>query len=190
MRLMCACAAAFVCAVGFSACEAPPAPPSGAQPQASPPLATIAPPVEAEPPPAPPVAQDAPMPQAAPATTPVSPMPSTTEPPPATESVKAEVGVGKKGRSLDEYEGVVVTPVKSLFATRERLTFDVAIPQALSLFQATEGRYPKTHEEFMEKIIKFNNIGLPELPEGHRYKWDPEQKELMVERPRKKGEPK
>jgi hypothetical protein len=107
---------------------------------------------------------------------------------PETETVKAEVGVGQRGRSLDEYEGVVVTPVKSLFAAKERLTFEVAVPQALLLFNATEGRFPKSHEEFMQKIIVANNIQLPELPPNHRYKWDPEHNELMVERPKLKSE--
>jgi hypothetical protein len=107
-------------------------------------------------------------------------------PPVETETVKAQVGVGKRGRSLDEYEGVVVTPAKSLFAVKERLIFEDAIPYALTLFNASEGRFPKSHEEFWEKIVKANNLEaqMPELPEGHRYKYDPETHELMVERPK------
>jgi hypothetical protein len=46
------------------------------------------------------------------------------------------------------------------------------------------GRGPKTHEEFMEKIIRANDIKLPELPSGHRYVYDPVQGELLVEQPR------
>ena len=45
-----------------------------------------------------------------------------------------------------------------------------------------------SHEEFMEKIVQANNIRLPELPEGHRYLYDPTTNELMVERPKKKSE--
>jgi hypothetical protein len=118
-------------------------------------------------------------------TTPVDPTPPVAN----TEAVAAQVGVGKAGRSLDEYEGVVVTPVKSLFATRERLVFEVQIPQALNLFNATEGRMPKSHAEFMDKIIAANQIALPELPQNHRYMWDPQRNELMVERPKLKGQP-
>jgi hypothetical protein len=115
--------------------------------------------------------------------------PAVESPPPAeTEQVKAEQGVGIKGRSLDEYEGVVVTPVKSLFAFKEKAVFDIQIPQALTLFNASEGRNPMNHEEFMEKIVEANNIRLPELPEGHRYLYDPATNELMVERPKKKSE--
>ena len=35
----------------------------------------------------------------------------------------------------------------------------------------------------MEKIIKENMIKLPELPEGHKYVYDPMLKTLMVEKP-------
>ena len=108
---------------------------------------------------------------------------------PNVERVKAEKGVGIKGRSLDEYEGVVVTPAKTLFTVRERIVFEIAIPQALTLFNASEGRNPETHEEFMEKIVAFNNIKLPELPPGHKYVYDPEKNELMVERPKLKTAP-
>ena len=102
-----------------------------------------------------------------------------------TDTVKAEVGVGKKGRSLDEYEGAVVTPAKSLFAVGERTVFEILIPKNLQLFQATEGRLPKSHDEFMQRIVKEGMISLPELPQGHAYRWDPAMGELMVDRPKK-----
>lgn len=124
----------------------------------------------------------------APGTTPAAPVPGVTPPPaPGTQTIPAGVGVGQAGRSLDEYEGVVVTPVKSLFATRERLVFEVQIPQALQLFNAVEGRNPKTHDEFMEKIVKANQIQLPELPPNNRYIYDPTTNELMVEQPKLKA---
>jgi hypothetical protein len=141
--------------------------------------------------PPPPVAQNnAASPAPPPPPGAAAPPPATETPPPpaATETVKAEQGVGIKGRSLDEYEGVVVTPVKTLFAVKENLVFTNQIPKALQLFNATEGRNPMSHEEFMEKIVQANNIRLPELPEGHRYLYDPATNELMVERPKKKGE--
>lgn len=106
---------------------------------------------------------------------------------PATERVEAEVGVGAKGRSLDNEDGVftrgIVEPARSLFATRERMVFEVQIPKAMQLFHASEGRAPQSHEEFMQKIVQANNLQLPQLPPGQRYVYDPEQTELMVERP-------
>jgi len=41
----------------------------------------------------------------------------------------------------------------------------------------------------MEKIIKANNISLPELPEGHKYVYDPKLEMLMVEKPAPKAQP-
>ena len=81
--------------------------------------------------------------------------------------------------------GVVATPVASLFAAKERIAFEIQIPEAMKLFQATEDRLPKSNEEFMERIIKENHIVLPQLPEGHRYVYDPKRGELMVEQPAK-----
>ena len=125
---------------------------------------------------------------------PPTPPPAAPAAPPPNEIVKAEVGVGKQGRSLDQHEGLIVTPVKGLFAAKEMIAFDVMVPQLLGLFAATEGRYPKSHEEFWEKVIVANHFEpqanknapqLPELPAGHRYLYDVEKHELMVERPAK-----
>ena len=115
------------------------------------------------------------------------PMPTATKPPVVqtpTESVKAQVGVGAKGRSLDNETGVgkmISSPVSTLFAVKERVAFDIQVPQALNLFRASEGRFPKSHEEFMEKIIKANQIKLPELPAGMVYRFNTELGELWVD---------
>lgn len=101
---------------------------------------------------------------------------------PPMERVVAEAGVGKAGRSLDEHEGIIVTPVKALFSTKERLTFEVQLKQAMDLYEAQFGK-PKSHEEFMSQVVEANGIRLPALPEGHKYVYDPQQGELMVERP-------
>ena len=55
-----------------------------------------------------------------------------------------------------------------------------AIQRAVQLFQAEHGRFPKDHEEFMNEIIKKNNIQLPELPGKRRYQYDVENHELVV----------
>ena len=99
-----------------------------------------------------------------------------------TERVKAEAGVGKQGQVIGNKEGFLRTPVKALFVAKQRVAF-LKVEQALNLYNAEHGFKPKTHEEFMEKIIKPNNIELPELPEGQTYVWDPEAGELMVEKP-------
>jgi hypothetical protein len=103
---------------------------------------------------------------------------------PTTSLQGVKVGVGVKGHYGGE--GFVVTPVASLFAVRERMAFEIQIPQAMQLFKASEDRLPKSHEEFMERIIKENHIQLPQLPEGSRYLYDPKTGELMVESPASK----
>ena len=105
------------------------------------------------------------------------------EAPAKTVLEKAGVGSGKKGRSLDQHEGIIVTPAKTLFAAKEKIKFEIEIPHALNLYKALEGNAPKSHDEFMEKIIKANNIALPELPEGHKYVYDPMTETPMVEKP-------
>jgi hypothetical protein len=102
------------------------------------------------------------------------------------EQVKAGVGVGKKGRSLDGESGIIVTPVKAFFAAKEKISFEIEVPHALQLYKALspDGRGPKTHEEFMTNVIEANRIKLPLLPPEHRYVYNPETEELMVERPK------
>jgi hypothetical protein len=103
----------------------------------------------------------------------------------ATETVKAEAGVGLRGRRLEDEHLVqmIVTPARELFRIEQRLVFDVQIPHALDLYQALNGSRPKSHEEFMKQIIAANQIALPALPEGERYVYDPAKGELMVQRP-------
>jgi hypothetical protein len=94
---------------------------------------------------------------------------------------KAEAGVGDKGRGYGA--GPIATPISTYFRVRERVAFDIQIPHSMNLYKASEGRAPKTHEEFMEKIIKANQIHLPTLPEGQHYQYDPKQEQLMVIEP-------
>jgi hypothetical protein len=59
-------------------------------------------------------------------------------------------------------------------------TAKLGIEHALNLFNATEGRYPKDHDEFMQRIIKENNIRLPVLPHKAKYEYDVENHQLVV----------
>lgn len=94
---------------------------------------------------------------------------------------KAEVGVGEKGNQLSD--GLYSTPVKAYFRAKEQVAFNIQIPSTMQLYKAEHGRGPRTHEEFMEQIVKAGMIRLPELPAGHQYVYDPETEELMVEHP-------
>jgi hypothetical protein len=103
-----------------------------------------------------------------------------TTPQPGTTVEKAESGAGKKGHYG---KGFVTTPVSTIFRAQERMAFEVQIPHAIDIFEAAENRPLKSHEEFMDRIIKDNQIKLPELPEGHRYLFDTKTKQLMIEKP-------
>jgi hypothetical protein len=75
----------------------------------------------------------------------------------------------------------ITAPFSAYGPMMERVA-DIGVTQALALFNATEGRYPKDHEEFMEKIIRANNIRLPVLPYRGEYVYDVEKHELYVKR--------
>jgi hypothetical protein len=116
-------------------------------------------------------------PAAAPATAPAAPAA-----PPAEPEV-ARAGVGKRGQSLRDEQGVgrmIAQPAITLFAVEQRAVFDIQIPSALNLYKASNGDFPKSHEEFMTQIIKANNIRLPELPAGRVYRFHPDEGLLYV----------
>jgi len=100
------------------------------------------------------------------------------------EIKKAGVGATGKGQygvTSEQPMSIVTTPVSTYFFAQEKTVFDMQIPQALSLFQASEGRYPNSHEEFMQKIIQANQIVLPKLPEGDSYIYDVPSHTLMIQ---------
>ena len=144
-----------------------------ATPPAGPPVPPVAAPVQPAAAPVPPAAAPVP-PPAAPA------------PAPEVEMVreKAAVGMGEKGRGYGG-DGFISTPIKTLWQTKERLAL-MQIDQAIQIYKASdgEGHGPKSHQEFMDKIIKAHHIPLPELPQGHRYVYDPAKEELLVEQPK------
>jgi len=71
----------------------------------------------------------------------------------------------------------------SYFAAREKIAFNIVVPQALRDFNALNGRDP-TEKEFFEWLKEYN-VSLPTLPMGHRYIFDAQKKELQVEHPPK-----
>ncbi len=173
--------AALLVSGALLGCEAKPVTPPAAETPAAPAAPAPAPV-------APTVAPTAPAGEETPANTtnPAAPAASdaaTTEPAADTERVVAETGVGAKGR--DYGGGVITEPVRQYFRAPQMIAFNVQIPHALQLWEATNGRSPASHEEFMQEIITANQIKLPMLPPGEKYVYDPDKKELFVERPKK-----
>ena len=56
----------------------------------------------------------------------------------------------------------------------------IKIKQALEMYKAVHGDYPKDYETFMKDIIKANAIELPVLPGGRQYQYDVDKHELIV----------
>ena len=116
-----------------------------------------------------------------PQTTP--PAPQVAAPAPVEQPEVARAGVAKQGQSLREESGVgrmIAQPAITFFTVRERAVFEIQIPKSKELWKATSGRDPKSHEEFMDQIIKPNMIKLPELPAGKTYRYHPEDGQLYV----------
>jgi hypothetical protein len=103
--------------------------------------------------------------------------------PAAGDTTAAEVGVGVKGKDYGG-PGFVTTPNEAYFRTGERIAFEIQIPSAMKLYKAGhDNKGPKTHEEFMNVIIKENGVDLPELAEGEEYLYDPQTEQLLVRHP-------
>jgi len=73
----------------------------------------------------------------------------------------------------------ITAPVSAYGPMLERIS-KTQIEAALNLFNAAEGRYPNSYDEFMTRIIKENNIQLPVLPGGKKYQYDVENHQLVV----------
>jgi hypothetical protein len=64
------------------------------------------------------------------------------------------------------------------------------IEDALNKYHALNDRYPKDYNEFMNEIIKANNIALPVLPRYQDYGYDEKEHKLIIlEYPDRKAQP-
>jgi hypothetical protein len=95
---------------------------------------------------------------------------------------KAQAGATGRGNYGSGFGGGFGTTALSTYVRVEERAGYLQVDQALKLYKATNGELPKSHEEFMEKIIKANNINLPKLAPGAKYVYDPEKGELMIEK--------
>lgn len=89
---------------------------------------------------------------------------------------------GAKGRDYGG-PGFVTTPIQAYFRADARINL-LSMANALKIYKAGHNdKGPKTHEEFMEVIVKENGIDLPVLPVGEEYVYDPEKEQLLVRQP-------
>jgi hypothetical protein len=117
------------------------------------------------------------------ATAPTRAAATTTEsqptPPTPPLTIEAKAGVGKQGRGYGN--DIITAPIRAKFLVEQTLIYKTTIIPLLNTFKATNGRFPNSHEEFMQKIIKDYDVVLPELPEGDTYKYNPETHTLEVQ---------
>ncbi len=105
---------------------------------------------------------------------PPPPAPTAPQAKPEPVRIEAQPGVGEK-------RGGGLYPADTYFKMRETIVFQ-NVAHCLDLYKAEhDNKGPKTHEEFMEKVIKANQIHLPDLLPNERYVYDPQQEKLMVE---------
>jgi hypothetical protein len=73
----------------------------------------------------------------------------------------------------------ILAPLQAYGPMVEQIS-KIQIQQAVDLFNASEGHYPKDYEEFMTRVVKPNNIKLALLPAGWKYAYDVPNHELKI----------
>ena len=132
----------------------------------------------------PPVVQNDPPPEEVPPNQPAQNEPAQSAD--NTVTVTAAPGMTDKGRyasagNTSNPMSIISTPISVMFRTQDRLILQ-QVDAGMNYFKAENGRAPATHEEFMEKIIRANNIKLPQLPTGRSYVY--EGGELKIRHPK------
>ena len=87
------------------------------------------------------------------------------------------------GKHVVDSKVKITNPITGALEAYQPLKEQIAglgIDHAINLFQATEGRYPKDHDEFMTRIIKENQIRLPVLSPGKAYEYDVANHKLVI----------
>ncbi len=87
------------------------------------------------------------------------------------EAAPAVGHIGRKGRGYGS--GMIATPVAAIFQTRDRIQL-IQLASTLNTYKAVNGHLPKSHDEFMTKIVEQNRLQLPQLPPGQEYFYDAE----------------
>ena len=101
-------------------------------------------------------------------------------PPKAAEIGEFDQNAGKEVVKLDaKVTDPITGPLEILKKARVEIPM-LAIEHALNLYNAAEGRFPQSHDEFMTQIIGANNIRLPVLPGGLNYQYDVDGHRLVI----------
>ena len=79
-----------------------------------------------------------------------------------------------------EYTDPITGSMNAYGPALERSFLPLINDHYIRAFEAIEGRYPKDYNEFMEKIIKANDLKLPVLPGGRKWAYDEKAHQLKV----------
>jgi hypothetical protein len=96
-----------------------------------------------------------------------------------------DIGEFKGDRQVVKPKVKITNPITGPLEAFEPMKQQIAqlgIEHAVNLFHALEGRYPKDHDEFMQRIIKENQMKLPEPARGFAYEYDVPNHTLVVVR--------
>jgi hypothetical protein len=102
------------------------------------------------------------------------------DPPKPAEIGEFDQGAGKEVVTLDAKVSNPITGPVEILKTLQVKMPTLQIEQALNFFNANEGRFPKSHDEFMTQVIAPNNIRLPVLPSGLDYQYDVDGHRLVI----------
>jgi hypothetical protein len=102
------------------------------------------------------------------------------DPPKPAEIGEFDQGAGKEVVTLDAKVSNPITGPVEILKTLQVKMPTLQIEQALNFFNANEGRFPQSHEEFMTQVIAPNNIRLPVLPSGLDYQYDVDGHRLVI----------
>jgi len=94
-----------------------------------------------------------------------------------------DIGEFKGDRQIVKPKVKITNPITGPLEAFEPMKQKIAqlgIEHAVNLFHALEGRYPKDYDEFMQRIIKENQMKLPEPARGFAYQYDVENHTLVV----------
>jgi hypothetical protein len=95
---------------------------------------------------------------------------------PADQSIVGKKQHPNEVHGVLRYYGAIAS---ARFVMEDRI-LGAKILENLNLYKGTNGYFPKTNDEFMDKIIREGMIELPELPPGQEYFYDPEDHELKI----------
>ncbi|MDD3468700.1 MAG: hypothetical protein PHE53_01820 [Thermoguttaceae bacterium] len=111
------------------------------------------------------------------------PLASSSEPPAAVPQPEVRRATGNvTGTGQELGNNPISLSIKTYFTGREKITFDIQIPDAMRLYKAVNEYPPRTAQEYYNQIIVANQIPLPGLPPNDRYQYDPTTGELNVVR--------